>query len=414
MTAVETIRDGEAADDLGSRPTEWLEAEITTLAGHIAAATCRWLILVAEYDRREGHQRWESLTCAHWLTWKCGMSLRTAREHVRVARALEHLPVTTSAFAAGQLSYSKVRAITRVATPKTERDLVDVARNGTATHVDRIVAGHRTVTRSVDPDRAGAQLRRRGVWLQTDDDGTTILTVRGGPDAIAAILRVADAAASALPELVDEPEARGAARRFDGLEQIAHTYLEPDGHVTSPTELVVHADLETLTEREPGRAEIEPRFALTAATLERLACECGVRLTTEANGDTLDVGRRSRTPSTASHAPSATATGPGAASRVAPTKGTCRSTTATIGRGWTDREAQPVPRVPLPPPRAPRGRLACRGRRRWIAELHRSHRTDGARSRADTDLRPTPHRARARGARRGDHRCHHRAARLPG
>ena len=109
-----------AVGDVAGRPMEWLEAEICTLAGHIAAATCRFLLLVGELDRRGGWRTWGCMSCAHWLSWKCGISIRTAQEHVRVARALEELPVMRAAFGSGQLSYSKVRAMTRVATPKTE------------------------------------------------------------------------------------------------------------------------------------------------------------------------------------------------------------------------------------------------------------------------------------------------------
>jgi hypothetical protein len=181
-----------------------------------------------------------------------------------------------------------------VATPKSEGPLVEVARHGTAAHLDRIVAGFCTVKRNLDPDRAQAQLRRRGGWLTTDDDGTATLTVRGPSDAVSAILRVADDAAKELPELVDEPDFKGAAQRFDGLEQVARAYAEPDRTLAPRHEVVVHADLTVLTEREPGRAEVERGPKLTATTLERLACDCGVRLTTEANGKTLDVGRRSR------------------------------------------------------------------------------------------------------------------------
>jgi hypothetical protein len=281
-------------DDQSSRPTEWLADELMTQAAHIAAATCRFLLLLAEFDRRKGYERWESHSCAHWLGWKVGMSLRTAQDHVRVARALEQLPVTTKAFAAGQLSYSKVRAITRVATPKSEGPLVEVAMHGTAAHLDRIVAGFCTVKRNLDPDRSKAQLRRRGVWLSTADDGTATLTVRGPADAVATIMRAADAAAKELPEQVDEPDFKGAAQRFDGLEQIALTFTEPDRTMAPRPEVVIHADLTVLTEREPGRAEIEAGPRLTATTLERLACDCSVRLTTEADGKTLDVGRRSR------------------------------------------------------------------------------------------------------------------------
>jgi hypothetical protein len=209
-----------APGEIGARPTHWLEAEICTWAGHIAAATCRFLLLVAEYDRREGWKGWECLSCAHWLSWKCGISRRTAQEHVRVARALEALPVTTAAFAAGQLSYSKVRAITRVATPKSEAALVEVAQHGTASHVDRIVAGYCTVKRNMDPDRARAQLRRRGLWTSIDDDGTVTINWRSTPDAARAVMAAIDAAVKELPEPVDGPDAPAAARRADALEHL--------------------------------------------------------------------------------------------------------------------------------------------------------------------------------------------------
>lgn len=278
-----------------ARPTEWLEAEICTLAGHIAAATCRFLLLVAEFDRRGGWRAWECLSAAHWLGWKCGISRRTAQDYVRVGRALEELPVMTAAFGAGQLSYSKVRAMTRVATPKSESDLVEVARHGTAAHVDRIVAGYCTVQRNVDPERAHLQMRRRGVWYDTAEDGTVTITVRGAPDATATIRAAIDAAAAGLPELEDEPDAPCAARRFDALEHVARTYLEPDDHAAPAIEVVVHADLETLAEGEPGRAELEGGPPLTAVVLERLACDSALRLAIDQGDRTIDVGRRTRT-----------------------------------------------------------------------------------------------------------------------
>src|SRR3954452_10387949 len=92
--------------------TERLEAEITTLAGHIAAATCRWLLLVGEFDRRQGWADWGCRSCAHWLSWQCATGLRAAREQVRVARALAGLSAIGEAFTEGRLSYSQARALT--------------------------------------------------------------------------------------------------------------------------------------------------------------------------------------------------------------------------------------------------------------------------------------------------------------
>src|SRR5690606_29352511 len=97
-----------------------LADEITTLAGHLNAANYRWLKLIAEFDRRHGWADWSTQSCAHWLNWKCGIDLGAAREKVRVAHALEDLPMISEAMQQGQLSYSKVRALTRVADATTE------------------------------------------------------------------------------------------------------------------------------------------------------------------------------------------------------------------------------------------------------------------------------------------------------
>ncbi len=97
-----------------------LERQIVSQAAHLSAAMCRWLLLVAEYDRREGYGRWECRSTAHWLEWKCGLASATAREHVRVARALVGLPRIREAFSRAEVSYSKVRALTRAATTVTE------------------------------------------------------------------------------------------------------------------------------------------------------------------------------------------------------------------------------------------------------------------------------------------------------
>ena len=111
---------------------EALEAQITELWGNINAATAHFLALLAEFDRREGWAQHGVANCAHWLSWQCGIGAVAAREKVRTARALESLPTIAEAFGEGRLSYSKVRALTRVATAETEEDLLHIALNGTA------------------------------------------------------------------------------------------------------------------------------------------------------------------------------------------------------------------------------------------------------------------------------------------
>src|SRR5438552_2220245 len=114
--------------------------EIAELSAHIEAATARLLDRIREFDAREG---WNTgfRSCAAWLSWRVGLDAGAARERVRVARALGTLPRLAKALAHGEISYAKVRAVTRVATPDTEERLLAVGKAGTAEHVERIVRG---------------------------------------------------------------------------------------------------------------------------------------------------------------------------------------------------------------------------------------------------------------------------------
>src|SRR3954467_4507525 len=102
-----------------------LAAAITAGAVRLAAATAAWLRLVAEFDERGGWHGVGITSCAQWVSWQCGMSPVTAREHVRVARTLRGLPRIAAAFDAGRLSYAKVRALTRIAAPDCEAELLE-------------------------------------------------------------------------------------------------------------------------------------------------------------------------------------------------------------------------------------------------------------------------------------------------
>lgn len=142
--------DGRDCPTASPRPTQddlvALGDEIAQLAGQIAAAEARFLTLLGEFDAWGGWGGPGIRSLAHWLSWRVGMSLRTAQEHIRMARALRRLPRISRAFGDGELSFSKVRALTRVAAPETEESLVSLARNAPAAHVERVVAGLRKVT----------------------------------------------------------------------------------------------------------------------------------------------------------------------------------------------------------------------------------------------------------------------------
>jgi hypothetical protein len=155
-----------------------LEAQITELAGHLNAATYRWLSLIAEFERRQGWSDGATQSCAHWLNWKCGLDIGAAREKVRVAHALHSLPRISAAMAAGQLSYSKARALTRVACVQTEESLLEIALHGTAAHVEKLVRLYRRAQEAEELSREARQQATRSLSYFYDEEGSLVLRAR--------------------------------------------------------------------------------------------------------------------------------------------------------------------------------------------------------------------------------------------
>jgi len=138
ITTVETPPQSTQTD------AEQLGAEITELCSYIYAAESRLLTLIREFDEKQFWAQQGLCSCAHWLNFKCGIGMNAAREKVRVANALAKLPKIDKSFAEGALSYSKVRAITRIADESNEDYLLMIAKHGTAHHVEKAVSKYRT------------------------------------------------------------------------------------------------------------------------------------------------------------------------------------------------------------------------------------------------------------------------------
>jgi hypothetical protein len=173
----------ESASPWTDTPTERLVDQVCELAARLAATTYHWLTMIAELDHRRAWADWQMASCAHWLSWRCGLGLIAARDHVRVARALTQLPRISAAFAAGKLSYSKVRAITRIAAtaPHLESELLDLALASTAAQTERIVRGYRRATKT-DPGPGESSTQppepEASCSWYWDDDGYLVLTAR--------------------------------------------------------------------------------------------------------------------------------------------------------------------------------------------------------------------------------------------
>ena len=162
---------GGSVDDLEVVSTERLEAEILAGAARSAAAMYRWLCLIAEFDRREVATSWGAASTAAWVAWRCAVGRRTARDQVSVARRLQRLPGVAAAMAAGKLSYTKVRAICRVATTENERELLELAEVMTAAQLEEVLRRFKKLNDSGDPEPEPTPADPSITSFMWDEDG---------------------------------------------------------------------------------------------------------------------------------------------------------------------------------------------------------------------------------------------------
>ena len=184
-------------------PLDDLKDELAAQAAHMSAGMCRYLELVGECDRRG--TGWDST--AEFLAWRCGLTPRSAREHVRVARALEGLPLIREAFATGELSYSKVRALTRVRRPEKEGELLGFARVLTASQLDRALRAYQRVM----TDEAAEAQEAETLSYHWDDDGSLVVRGRLAPEDGALFLKALEMAREKLWNEQQEMQGRGSA-----------------------------------------------------------------------------------------------------------------------------------------------------------------------------------------------------------
>jgi hypothetical protein len=293
---------GPALSDL---TLEELEDELAELASHIYAGTCRWLELVAELDRRCGWADSGCGSCAEWIAWRCALLPRAAREHVRVARRLQELPLVHEAFARGELSYAKVRALTRVADGRSEQELLELARHLTAAQLERAVRAYRRVT----AEEASDVHEREYVASYWDEDGSLVIRGRLAPEEGALFLRALEAARDSLWARNNRMDEGGSAEppveprrptNTEALAAMAEAALASGQAARSGGEryqLVVHVDADALAGDGAGGGgcELEDGLALAPETARRLSCDSSVVRIAERGGKALSVGRKTRT-----------------------------------------------------------------------------------------------------------------------
>jgi hypothetical protein len=285
--------------------TDRLGDEIAELSAHLEAATARLLDLIREFDARGGWASQGFRSCAAWLGWRVGLDLGAARERVRVARALGTLPLLAGALARGELSYAKVRALTRVATPETEERLLAVGKAGTAAHVERIVRGWRRVDRNAEAREAARQHASRGLQVYPDEDGTVVIRGRLAPEVGALLVQALAAARDTMYQQARLNDPQGdpptmAQQQADALALLAETALHHGIDPGAPGEryqVVVHVDAPVLADPdEPGQSVLEDGAHVPAETSRRLACDASrVIMRHDRDGRVMEVGARTRT-----------------------------------------------------------------------------------------------------------------------
>lgn len=301
-----------APPSMDDRSVEEIGSAICSLARRMHGETYQMLLLVRDFDDRFGWAKWSFASCAEWLAWSCQMSLSAAREKVRTAQALRTLPTISAAFADGRLSYSKVRALTRVAHEHDEDLLLAYALDASQAQVEERCRQ----IRNVAPESTDVALRawqRRSLSLSRNPArGTVLISVEVPAEDGDLIARALDRAV-ALGEVAggvefgEDRESKSAswcAQQADALLAIVRAYLGGETSAASAEshrgpatadhcQVVVHVDAAAL-HGGPGRAD------LPLETIKRLTCDCSlVAVVEDEQGKPLDVGRKQRALSTA-------------------------------------------------------------------------------------------------------------------
>jgi hypothetical protein len=267
---------------------------IAETAAMIDAATHQLLCQLRAFDQAGGWHRAGALSCAHWLSWRVGMDLGAAREKVRVAKRLAEMPLIDEALRKGEISYSKVRAMTRVATKENEADLLNMARSATGAQMEKICRYTRQVQSRNEKDPRPLEDERRWVMSRGTEDGMVSIQVRLLPEEAARVMKAFEISSTS-GSLAD-----GAVALAElALAGVAGDRFGPDGSevtdrsraasVRPPVEVVVHVSAETLE----GATELGD--GIPSEVSRRLLCDAGVVPLLEAKGKTIDVGRKTRT-----------------------------------------------------------------------------------------------------------------------
>ncbi len=281
------------------------EEELATLSAHLSAATARFVELAGEFEEQV-----DSDDFAGWLGYRCGITRREAREYMRVAEALRELPAIREAFARGALTFTKVRALTRVATASSEQGLLEIGEALTASQLERALR----VYRRVAAEEARETHELEFVSYHFDDDGSLYLRARLSAEDGVLVVKALDAARERVLERrredtaaaretgsneplgecnVQTPRSLGVEALVELAETSFATPVADNGDERA--RLVVHVDAAALASDDGGRTELEDGPVISAETMRRLGCDAELVTRIEQDGLPLSVGRTRRT-----------------------------------------------------------------------------------------------------------------------
>ena len=279
---------------LKSSSLDTLEENLISLSEHINQQEYQFLLLVREFDLRQGWRAYYFNNCAEWLNMKCGISPGTAREKVRVAKMLFDLPLCSEAFEKGTLSYSKIRAMTRAATRHNEAELVDYALNATAHQVERHCQRLRNADRRRSTPDAKRAYRERSLMRTCHPNGTMSINIELPQELGDLLMKAIEVAAERCPQDAEGNENSKStaffARQADGLVELARNYLSGSGEPgdTPSHQVLVHVDEAALHDKG-GESD------LPVESVRRIACDADlVEVRRDKKGNVLNLGRKHR------------------------------------------------------------------------------------------------------------------------
>ena len=319
--------------DFDAMNDQELNAQLGLLCTHMYAAEYQFLRCVRAWENVASLHVYGVKSTAHWLNARCGIAMGAAREKVRVARALPDLPKISEYFARGQISYSKVRAISRVATPENETFLLSVALRGTASHLERLTAAYRKIEKLHDPERLLKLRQERKLDWHWDDDGMLHISGKLSPEDGALFIKCIesmrdfmyreegaanseDATENVHGVIQRDIQTAASARRADALLRIVESGCKGEPQALSGPErvqVVLHVPVGNVSDEEQEQkvaseseipedltlqqqSHLEPGCVVAADTARRLCCDASrVLMVENGKGEPLSVGRMQRT-----------------------------------------------------------------------------------------------------------------------